>query len=142
MKAIIRISGLNAIRREDSETLDRLRLRKKFTCAVLRNKPEVLGMIKKVRNYTAYGDIDKETLAKIIEKRGKKVDKAKKTEKADKIAEEMFSGKIEKKFEDFNIKPYFPLHPPRKGIKSKLHYPKGVLGDHGDKIKLLIERML
>ena len=40
------------------------------------------------------------------------------------------------------LKPFFRLHPPRKGIKSKKHYPKGVLGNHGKKINELLERML
>ena len=62
--------------------------------------------------------------------------------KAEKIISEIFDGKLEKRLSDFGIKPFFRLHPPRGGIKSKLHFPKGVLGDHGDKINLLIERML
>ncbi|KKL95423.1 hypothetical protein LCGC14_1854700, partial [marine sediment metagenome] len=41
-----------------------------------------------------------------------------------------------------NLKPFFRLHPPRKGIKSKLHFPKGVLGDNKEKINDLVLRML
>jgi hypothetical protein len=40
------------------------------------------------------------------------------------------------------LKGFFRLHPPRKGIKSKLQYPKGVLGDNKESINKLIERML
>ena len=58
---------------------------------------------------------------------------------AKKIVEEIKKGK---KFEELNLKPFFRLHSPRKGIKSKLHYPKGVLGDHKDKINELLIRML
>jgi len=54
-----------------------------------------------------------------------------------KVIEEINDGKKSK-----IIKPYFRLHPPRKGIKSKLHYPKGVLGNHGEEINKLLERML
>ena len=58
-----------------------------------------------------------------------------------------FSDSVEelkkgKKFEELNLKPFFRLHPPRKGIKSKLHFPKGVLGDNKKKINDLVERML
>ena len=106
MKLVIRIAGQIGIDERIKETLDRLRIRKKFACVAIRDSPENMGMIEKVRNFVAYGDIDKETLALLIEKRGRKVDKTKKIEKAEKIAEEMFSGKIEKRFEDFNIKPF------------------------------------
>ena len=47
-----------------------------------------------------------------------------------------------KKPEEIGIKPFFRLHPARGGIKSKLHYPKGVLGNHKENINKLIERML
>jgi hypothetical protein len=40
------------------------------------------------------------------------------------------------------IKPFFRLHPPRKGINSKIQYPKGVLGNNKEDINKLIERML
>ena len=47
-----------------------------------------------------------------------------------------------KKLADFKLKGFFRLHPPRKGINSKLQYPKGVLGDNKKDINKLIERML
>ena len=56
-----------------------------------------------------------------------------------KIVEELEKGK---KYEELNLKPFFRLHPPRKGIKSKLHFPKGVLGDNKEKINELVKRML
>ena len=141
MKAVIRIVGKVGIEKDVKETLNRLRIRKKFSCVILRGKPEIIGMIEKVRNFVAYGDISKETFIKLLEKRGKKINKQAKLE-SQKIAEEFFSGKIERNYEDFNLKPFFSLHPPRGGIKTKIHFPKGVLGNHQDKIKLLIERML
>lgn len=140
MKAIIRIKGIIGISKNIEEALYRLRLRKKFTCVVLREKPELNGILKKIRNFVAFGDISKEVFIKLIEKRGKKIKKDVKIKKPEEIVQE-FSEK-EKKLEEFNIKPFFRLHPPRKGIKSKLHFPKGVLGNHKEKINELIERML
>ena len=75
------------------------------------------------------------------EKRGKLIDKNKKTDKI-KMAEEFLSGRIEKKLQDLNIKPFFRLHPPRGGINSKKHFPKGVLGNNKEQINDLIMRML
>lgn len=117
MICIIRIRGRVGIDRKINETLDRLRLRKKYVCVVIEATKENLGMIKKVKNFVAYGEIDDETYKELKEKRGKK----------------NLEGEI---------KPFFRLHPPRKGINSKLHFPRGVLGDNKEKINDLVRRML
>ncbi len=121
------------------ETLHRLRLRKKYTCIVLNPNKEQAGMISKVKNLVAFGEISKETFEKLIEKRGQPIDKKKKKVDAKKVVEELESGK---KYEDLNLKPFFRLHPARGGINTKIHFPKGVLGNHGDKINKLVEKML
>jgi large subunit ribosomal protein L30 len=142
MIAVIRISGLVEIPKDAKETLFRMRLRKKFTLVLLNETPENLGMIKKVRNFIAFGKIDKETLAELIDKRAKTLGNKKIKIDAEKIAEEMLNSKINKKLSDFGLKLFIGLHPPRGGIDSKIHYPKGVLGDNQDKINDLIRRML
>ena len=116
----IRIRGDVGLKKAVRETLNRLRLRRKYACIVL-DKPtkEQVGMIEKMRNFVAFGEIDEAMYKKLVEVRGQK-DK------------------------DGNLKPFFRLHPPRGGIESKKHFGvgKGVLGNHGDKIKELLERML
>ncbi len=117
MIAIIRIKGQVKVRKEVIETLNRLGLKKKYSCIILeRPKKEESGMIEKVRNFVAFGEINNETYKKLVEARGK------------------FS----------KSKTHFRLHPPRKGIESKKHFGvgKGVLGDNKDKINELILRML
>ena len=144
MIAIIRIRGKVKLESSMEETLFRLRLRKKYTCVVLKEKPEIIGMLSKIRNCVAYGKIDASTFALLISKRGQIIDKKKRID-GNKIAEEIKSEKIEKKLEDYNLKPYFRLHPPRGGIDSKKHFGtsrKAVLGDNKDKINELIKRML
>jgi len=118
--AIIRIRGQVAVEKSAKETLHRLRLRKKYTCVVLENpSKEELGMLNKVRNLVAFGEIDDATYKELVEKRGKKD----------------VHGKL---------KPFFGLHPPRKGIDAKKHFgvAKGVLGNNKEKINELIRRML
>jgi large subunit ribosomal protein L30 len=114
--AIIRIHGKIGLKKDIKETLNRLGLRKKYSCLVIDNptKPQ-LGMIKKVKDFVAYGEINKETHEKLV-----KVRENKKT------------------------RGFFRLHPPRGGIESKKHFGvgKGVLGNNKDKINQLIERML
>jgi len=120
MICLIRIRGQVNVDKDVAETLNRLRLRKKYTCVVL-EKPskEQLGMIKKVKNHVAFGEIDKETYEELKKKRGKKDTEGK-------------------------LKPFFRLHPPRKGIESKKHFGvgKGVLGNNKEKINDLVRRML
>ena len=115
MLTVIRISGQVGLKREVNETLNRLRLRKKYACVVI-PKPtkEQIGMVHKMRDFVAYGEISDEVYKKLVEKR--------------KTSHENF----------------FRLHPPRKGIDSKKHFgvKKGVLGNNKEKINELIGRML
>jgi len=141
MRTIIRIKGEVGVSKDIKETLDRLRLRKKYSCVVILNpSKQQEGMIRKVKEYVAYGKISKELLEKLIEARGKPLDKKKKLD-SKKIVEEMIKGK---KYQELNLKPFFRLHPALGGIISKKHFgkEKGVLGDHGNEINKLLERML
>ena len=121
------------------ETLYRLRLRKKYTCVVLNPNKEQKGMIEKVKNLVAFGEINKETFEKLIEARGQLFDRKKKKVDAKKAVEDLDKGKA---YEDLNLKPFFRLHPARGGMNTKIHFPKGVLGNNGDKINALVLRML
>jgi large subunit ribosomal protein L30 len=121
MIAIIRITGRVKVRKDIEETFYRLNIRRKYACTVIENPTkEQLGMIKKVRDFVAYGEITPETYKELVEKRGQKIKE---------------TGKL---------KPFFRLHPPRKGIDSKNSFGvgKGVLGDNKEKINELIRRML
>ena len=140
MIAIIRISGRVNMKTDIEETLDRLRLKRKYACVVIKDDVITRGMLAKVRDFVAYGEIKKETFEKLIEKRGQLVDKTKKTD-LKKAAEEIEKGK---NFSEVNLKPFFRLHPPRRGIESKKHFGvgKGILGNNKEKINELVERML
>jgi large subunit ribosomal protein L30 len=117
--AVIRIKGRVGLNKEINETLYRMRLRKKYSCVVFEEPNEAqMGMIKSLRNFVSFGEISDETNKKLLEKRGKKDSSEK--------------GKI---------KPFFSLHPPRGGAKTKWHAPKGILGENKEMDKL-IERML
>lgn len=120
--AVIRIKGQVGLDRDINETFDRLRLRRKYVCVVFENPSEVeLGMIKKVKNFVAFGEITKDTYEELKKKRG--------------IKDPNNKGQL---------KPFFRLHPPRGGIDSKKHFGvnKGVLGNNKEKINDLIMRML
>jgi len=139
MKVIIRIRGKVKLERKTEETFRRINLYNKFNCIVISNPNKSQeGMINALESLTAYGDINEKTLEMLIEKRGQWIDKKKKMDfKA--VAQNLMKGQSLK---ENNLKPYFRLHPPRGGIKSKVHFPKGVLGNHKEKINDLIKRML
>jgi large subunit ribosomal protein L30 len=140
MIALIRIAGQLHIDWSVDDTLTRLRLGKKFTCVVVDERAETLGMIKKVKDFIAFGKIDEKTLTELIKARGKVIGDTKaKIKDPEKIAKEIMAGK---KFEELGVKPFFGLHPARGGIDSKHHYPKGVRGNHGENINKLIMKML
>ena len=141
MIVIIRISGIPEMPEKAGETLYRLRLRRKYSCVLLNETRENAGMINRVENFVAYGRIDKETLTELIKARGNAIGNKKIKIEAEKIAGELLESKTEKNLEDFGLKPFFRLHPPRGGIDSKKHYPMGVLGEN-KKINELIRRML
>ena len=115
MIAVIRITGDVNLSNGVRETFNRLRLRRKYSCVVFEPGPnrEQEGMINRIKDFVAFGEINMETLKNLKEKRGIK-----------------------------SHPNFFRLHPPRGGIKSKFHFPKGVLGNNGDKINDLIGRML
>lgn len=134
----IRISGLVEMPKDAQETLFRMNLRRKYSAVLLKETKETQDLLNAVRNFIAYGKIDMKILEELIAKRAKPLDNKTKKIDAKKVAEIIEKEGIEKS----NIKHFFRLHPPRKGINSKVHYPKGILGDNGDKINDLVRRML
>jgi len=152
MLAVIRIQGKTEVRRETEDTLKMLRLNDVHNCVILPDNPDYKGMVEKVRNFITYGEIDKESLSKMIQKRlrtrgNERIDE--KTlkeitnfESFEKFTNALLEGKV--KLKDFEkVNPVFRLTPPSKGFKSiKDYYPKGDLGYRGKEINELIERMI
>lgn len=121
--AVILIRGLVGITKGVKDTLFMLRLRKKHVCVILESNALNKGMIKKVKDYVAYGEVDDATLKELISKRGKK-----------------------NPAKEGRTKSFFELHPPRggferKGIKKNFNQG-GALGYRGKKMNDLIKKML
>lgn len=135
-------------------TLNLLRLYRKHCCAIIDGTPSNIGMLRRVKDFITWGEISKETLKHLLEKRGRLPGNVLLTEKyveeklkmkLDKFAEELFTDK--KSFKDLpGLKQFFRLNPPRKGfgVKGvKLPFSMGgALGYRKDTINDLIERML
>lgn len=140
--AVIRVRGLVGINRDIEDTLRMLRLDRVNHCVIVPKNPNFEGMAKKAAYFVTWGEINQETLEKLIAKRGRFAgDKRISDENYVKeLAQLMLSGKAAK---DTGIKPVFRLSPPSKGYKhTKVLFPRGALGYRGEKINELLKRMI
>lgn len=140
--AVVRVRGSIGMKRQLSDTLMMLRLHRINHCVIVPKNQNYEGMLQKARYFITWGEIDKETLEKMIAKRGRfSGDKrVKDVSYAKELAHFIISGKAVK---ETGIKPVFRLSPPSKGYEStKALYPKGSLGYRGEKINELIKRMI
>ena len=119
--AVVLIRGNVNIKAPIKEALKMLHLKKKNSCIIMEKTPTNIGMVKKVKDYVTYGEIDPETLKILATKRKKQPHSSK-------------SYKV------------FTLNPPkggfeRKGIK-KSFTSGGALGYRGAKINIILKKMI
>src|SRR3989344_7844996 len=100
--AVVRVRGETKIRKDIKDTLAMLRLYRKNTCVILDVRKDMTGMLNKIKDYVTWGELGKDTLRLLLEKRGllpgkKKLDKEylKKHVKIDldEFVDDVFSGK-------------------------------------------------
>jgi large subunit ribosomal protein L30 len=151
MIAAIRVRGTTGVKGEIADTMKMLRLNRINHAVILDENPSYKGMLQKAKDYITWGEINEETLAKVITKRGKLPGGEKVTEEflkentshktIDDVAKAVFKGE---KLEEIGIKPVFRLHPPRKGFKNvkKAYNEDGTLGYRGEDMENLIGKML
>jgi large subunit ribosomal protein L30 len=140
--AVVRVRGSVGITRQLSDTLMMLRLHRINHCVIIPKNQNYDGMLHKARNFITWGEIDRETLEKLVAKRGRFAGdkRVKDVSYAKELAHFILSGKPVK---ETGIKPVFRLSPPSKGYKStKAIFPKGSLGYRGEKINELLKRMI
>ncbi|HOI70879.1 MAG TPA: 50S ribosomal protein L30 [Methanobacterium sp.] len=151
MIAAIRVRGTTGVRGEVADTMKMLRLNRINHAVILDENPSYKGMLQKSKDYITWGEINEETLTKVITKRGRLPGGDKVTEEflkentshknIEDVAKAVFKGE---KLEEMGIKPVFRLHPPRKGFKNvkKAYNEDGTLGYRGEDIENLIGKML
>ena len=143
--------GVNASMRVE-DTLKMLRLDRNMASTLLDDRPQYKGMLQHAKDYITWGEPNVETVKVLLEKRGKQVGDDPISEEAlkalgydnlDALASALCSGDVEfHKLE--GIKPFFRLHPPKKGFKRTVKRPyrsKGELGYRGEAINELAKRM-
>lgn len=154
---MVRIRGTVNVTGKVADTLEMLRMNRPMHAVVIPKTESYLGMVNKVKDYVAYGDIDAQTMAQLIKSRGRLVgDKpiddafvAKATENKyaniDAFAKAVAEGTATLKELGDEAKPLFRLNPPQGGFKgsTKKHFTvKGELGYRGKEINELIKRMI
>lgn len=152
MYAIIRLRGSVNTKPEIKDTLKMLRLNQINHCVVVPDTPNYKGMIQKVKDYVAYGPVNAETLALILENRGRTVGGDRLTDEyvaknsgytsIREFAEALASGKAAMS-DVTGLNPVFRMHPPRKGHAGlkRTFQQGGALGNYGEDISLLVEKM-
>ena len=138
--AIVRIRGLIGVKHDIDNTLKKLRLYNRNFCVIVPRTASYVGMIKKVKDYVTWGNIDENTYKDLVEKRAEEY-KGKVSDKKGKIK---YGGFVE--INGKKIKKIFRLNSPRKGYGRKgikISFNQGGALDYrGDKINDLIKRMI
>jgi large subunit ribosomal protein L30 len=152
MYAAIRIRGNVDLSPKINDTMKILKLTKSNHLVLVKDGKESRGMLERARDYITYGEIERETMRKLIEKRGRvegdrrinsEFLKEKGLEGIGNVAEEIEKGK---RLRDFGIKEVFRLSPPKRGFEragiKKSYCEGGVLGYRGAEINKLIMKMI
>ena len=152
MYAVVQVRGVVNTTHEIKDTLKMLRLHPVTHCVLVPDTPAYLGMIRKVKDFVAYGEVDAGTLATLLRTRGRLTGDEKLTDEyvrahtpyadIDEFAAALCSG--ETSFRDLvEIKPVLRLHPPRKGYKTikRTFQQGGALGYYGPQINDLLYKM-
>ncbi len=137
--AVVLVRGFARLRQPLGDTLAMLKLNRKNTCVLVNDTPSIQGMLIKVKDFIAWGEVTTETVTELFIKRGI-----------------LYTGRLTDskriysyksiEFEGKKYYPYFYLMPPRQGFGRKgiklAYNAGGALGYRGEKINDLIQRMI
>ena len=153
MYAVVRVRGLKHVNVHIRRTLEALQLDRKNHCVMVPEQKEFQGMLDAARDYVGFGSIKPETLARLLQKRGRlpgdkpltqEFLKKNNLSSFDEMAKAVLSGKIT--LDALGIKPVFRLNAPRGGFSragtKKSVELKGPLGFHPNGIDPLMLKMM
>ncbi|MCK4971120.1 MAG: 50S ribosomal protein L30 [Thermoplasmata archaeon] len=151
--AVVRVRGIINVKNDIRDTLTMLGLGRVNHCVLIDETPQYMGMVRKVRDYVTYGPIDAETAALLLKERGrlegrKPLDESIIKEMGefksfDDMGKAIAEGQLNWSKLDKTVR-VFRLHPPRKGYEGvkRSYTVGGALGDRGEGINPLIQRMI
>jgi len=149
---VIRIRGTINVSQRERDTMRFLRVDRNNYASIIDDRADYKGMLQKAKDWITWGEPDVETVKEMLEKRGRLPGDARLTEEH--VKEFGFES-----FEDLatklvncevglhqieGLKPFFRMHPPKKGFKKSVKRPyrsKGELGYRGEAINELARRM-
>jgi large subunit ribosomal protein L30 len=148
---VLRIKGTVNVPYWARYTLDSLNLYKKFWATILPETQDSLGMLKKIKDFVAWTNVDASLVKDLLEKRGKG-EGSKSFKLLPQVGdyhnvEELASDIAKDKIRLSNlqmVKPWFALSPPRGGFKKNTKRPynqNGILGEDKE-LAQLIRRMI
>ncbi len=150
---VVRVRGTVSAMKEARETLELLRLTHTNHAVLIDSRPAYKGMLQRVNNYVTWGEPTKETVAAMLQKRGRLAGQKR-------ISEEFLTKAGYKSIEDLaeaivnckaqyskldGVEPRFKLHPPSKGYKGQTknaYRAGGEAGYRGEAINELVKRMV
>ena len=149
--AVVRVRGSVYVKPKLKETMKLMRLNRVNHCVIIPENDTYIGMLKIIKDYVTWGEVDAETTELMLDSSGKTSGNSTftktelketsfKTMKA--LAKNLTEGKVVMR-DVPGLKPVFRLHPPRKGYEGiKRSFKEGgALGYRGEKINNLIRRM-
>ena len=149
----VKVRGTVSAQREARETLQFLRLQHTNHAVIIDNRASYKGMLQRVNSYVTWGEVSKETISAMLQKRGRLAGDKKLTDEYlqkvgfksfDELADAIVNCKVE--FSKLpEIQPLFKLHPPSKGYhgKTKKSFRAGgEAGYRGKEINDLVMRMI
>ncbi len=141
MYAVVRIRGSVNVSRDVKDTLRLLRLTRVNHCVLIPMGPDYEGMLQKARSRITWGEVSQDILERLVTKRGRLPgDRRVPEREARGLARKILK---EDSVRDTGLKPVFRLSPPSKGYRSvRLDFPRGDLGNRGEKINELLKRMI
>jgi large subunit ribosomal protein L30 len=148
----VQVRGTVSAQREARATLDLLNLGRTNRAVLIDNRPAFIGMLRQVQAYVTWGEASPETVAALLQKRGRLAGGKKLTDayaervgykSLSDLAKAIASCRAEYwKLPD--VQPVFKLPPPTKGFKGKTKKSfraGGEAGYRGEAINEIVKRM-
>ncbi|BCU70658.1 50S ribosomal protein L30 [Stygiolobus caldivivus] len=152
--AVVRIRGWAVTPWFIQDTLEMLRLKRRFSAMIYPKNKALEGMLKLVSPYITWGELNDEGLKLLLSKlktvNGEKVNdeyitKVLKINGYNEFVKKIKDGEVKLSKLDDYFKLPITLHPPKGGFKGKVNRPYGSMGEfgyRGEKINELIKRMV
>lgn len=152
--AVIRVRGVNNVRRTINDTCKLLNVAKLHNLTFVDDRASYSGMLQKAKDWLTWGEVTVDAVTNVITKWGRITGNKSVTDEY--LKEKTNFNSIKEFSEAFvqlkadlsdipDLKPFFRLHPPRKGHGRKgIKYAYtigGALGYRGDNINQLITKM-